>query len=91
MKPKLTIIDFWADWCGPCRALSPILDKLAENYPHIDLQKVNVEDEANEALSLQYNVIGLPTVLAIVDGVVVKRITGAKPYPAIERDLGEWL
>lgn len=91
MKPTLTIIDFWAAWCGPCKALSPILDQLAEKYPHIDLQKIDVEDEANEPLQLQYNVVGLPTVLALIDGTIVKRITGAKPLPAIEQDLREWL
>lgn len=91
MKPTLTIIDFWAGWCGPCKALSPILDQLAAKYPHIDLQKIDVEDEANEPLQLSYNVVGLPTVLALVDGTVVKRITGAKPLPAIEKDLEEWL
>ena len=88
---ELTIIDFWAEWCGPCKALSPILDKLADKYPHIKLIKINVEEPENEALQLQYNVIGLPTVLAIIDGTVVKRITGAKPLPAIEMDLKEWL
>lgn len=91
MKPHLILIDFWAEWCGPCRALSPILDKLAETYSNIDLMKVNVEEPENESMQLEYNVIGLPTVIAIVDGTIVKRITGAKPYPAIEAELKEWL
>lgn len=91
MEKTIKMIDFYADWCGPCKALSPILDKLAENYPQIDLVKVDVEDDNNVELSSSYNVVGLPTIIVEVGENVVKRITGAKPYPAIEADLKEWL
>jgi thioredoxin 1 len=91
MEKTIKVIDFYADWCGPCKALSPILDKLATNYPQIDLQKVDVENENNEDLALQYNVLSIPKVVVEIDGKVVKTFTGAKPYPAIEADLKEWL
>jgi thioredoxin 1 len=91
MKKTIKLIDFYADWCGPCKALSPILEKLAENYLQIDLNKVDVEDETNEDLVLKYNVLSIPKVIVEVDGKVVKTFTGAKPYPALEAELEEWL
>ena len=90
-KPQVTILDFWAAWCGPCRALSPILDKVAETYPNVELVKIDVEDSANEELTIEYNVISIPKVVVKVDGKIVKTIVGAKPYPAIIADLEEWL
>lgn len=91
MEKTIKVIDFYADWCGPCKALSPILDKLAAEYPQIDLVKIDVEDSSNEELSLQYSVLSIPKVVVEIDGKVVKTFTGAKPYPAIEADLKEWL
>lgn len=90
-RKSLVILDFWAGWCAPCRALSPILDKLASEYSHIDLQKFDVEDDANAELVAQYKVTSLPKVLALVDGEVVKTISGAKPYGALIQELSEWL
>lgn len=90
-KPKVVILDFWAAWCGPCRALSPILDKVAETYPNVELVKIDVEDSSNEELAIEYNVISLPKVVIKVDDKIVKTISGAKPYPAIVADLEEWL
>ena len=90
-KPKVVILDFWAAWCGPCRALSPILDKVAETYPNVELVKIDVEDSANEELAIEYNVVSIPKVVVKVDDKIVKTISGAKPYPAIIADLEEWL
>jgi thioredoxin 1 len=90
-KPKVVILDFWAAWCGPCQALSPILDKVAETYPNVELVKIDVEDSANEELTIEYNVISIPKVVVKVDDKIVKTIVGAKPYPAIIADLEEWL
>jgi len=90
-KPKVVIVDFWAAWCGPCLALSPILDKVAETYPNVELVKIDVEDSSNEELTIEYHVMSLPKVIVKVDGKIVKTISGAKPYPAIIADLEEWL
>lgn len=91
MEKTVEIVDFYADWCGPCKALSPILDKLATNYPQINLVKIDVEDPTNEELTLAHSVVSLPKVIVKVDGKVVKTISGAKPYPALEAELQEWL
>lgn len=78
------VIDFWAPWCGPCRALTPVLEQIAEENPSITLAKVNVDD--NPDLE-KYNLKGVPTVLVYKDGDLVKTIVGAKPKPAMKLEL----
>jgi thioredoxin 1 len=85
-----TMVDFWAPWCGPCRALSPILDQIAaENPGKLDVVKLNVDD--NMETAMKYQIISLPAMYVFRDGEVVKRMIGAKNKPALEAELAEFL
>lgn len=84
------MVDFWAEWCGPCRAVSPILDAIAaENSDKIRIVKVNVDD--NLQLAAKYQITSIPAMKVFRGGEVVKTIIGAKPKPALEADLAEFL
>jgi thioredoxin 1 len=87
---KPIMVDFWAEWCGPCRAVSPILDKIAEeNADKLDIVKLNVDD--NPMTAEKYGITSIPAMYVFKGGEVVKRVIGAKPKPALEADLAEFL
>ncbi|MGE3194044.1 MAG: thioredoxin [Microbacteriaceae bacterium] len=87
---KPIMVDFWAEWCGPCRAVSPILDKIAEeNSDKLDIVKLNVDD--NPETAMKYGITSIPAMFVFEKGEVVKRVIGAKPKPALEADLAEFL
>jgi thioredoxin 1 len=84
------MVDFWAEWCGPCRAVSPILDQIAaEHSSKIKIVKLNVDD--NPQIAMKYQITSIPAMKVFKGGEVVKTIIGAKPKPAIEADLAEFL
>ena len=84
------LVDFWAEWCGPCRAVSPILDQIAaENSDKIDIVKLNVDD--HPALAAKYQITSIPAMKVFQKGEVVKTVIGAKPKPALEADLAAYL
>ena len=84
------MVDFWAEWCGPCRAVSPILDAIAtEHSDKIKIVKLNVDD--NPQIAMKYQITSIPAMKVFQGGEVVKTIIGAKPKPAIEHDLAEFL
>jgi thioredoxin 1 len=87
---KPIMVDFWAEWCGPCRAVSPILDQIAtEHAEKIDVVKLNVD--LNPETAMKYQITSIPTMKVFRGGEVVKTVIGAKPKPALEADLAEFL
>ena len=80
-----TLVDFYADWCGPCRMVSPIVDEIAEERSDITVGKVNVDDE--NALAMKYGVMSIPTLIVFKDGKEAARIVGARPKADILEEL----
>ncbi|MDJ1473523.1 thioredoxin [Cytophagaceae bacterium DM2B3-1] len=83
---QLTVIDFNADWCGPCRSLSPVIDALSKDYEgKVNIGKVNVDQ--NPALSAEYGIRSIPAVLFIKGGKVVDRQLGAVPKTVLDQKI----
>jgi putative thioredoxin len=83
------VVDFWAEWCGPCRQLTPLLEQAVAERPPIELVKVNT-DQA-QMLAREYGIQGIPAVKAFRDGKLVAEFVGAKPRPAVEQFLDSLL
>ena len=79
------LVDFYADWCGPCRMVSPIVDEISEERRDITVGKVNVDDE--NTLAVKYGVMSIPTLIVFQDGKEKTRIVGARPKAAILAEL----
>ena len=78
---KPVLLDFYADWCGPCRMVAPILHEIAEERPDVIVGKINVDEE--EDLAMQFGVYSIPTLVVMKNGEIVRQVSGARPKAQI--------
>ena len=89
MSDKPVVVDFWAEWCGPCKMIAPILEEIATENDGVVIAKLNVDENPQTAAS--YGITSIPTMNVYQGGQVVKTIIGAKPKAALLADLAEYL
>jgi thioredoxin 1 len=80
------IVDFWAEWCGPCHAVAPVLDKIAEERSDVRVVKVNIDEEPD--LAQRYGVMSIPTIVLFKGGEPAAAAVGAQPKSMLEKNLG---
>ena len=80
------LVDFWAEWCGPCHAVAPVLDRIVDEHQHVKLVKVNIDEE--QGLAQRYGVASIPTMILFKSGEPAAAAIGAQPKGALERALG---
>ena len=83
------LVDFWAEWCGPCKMIAPILEEIAAEQENIKIAKVNVDDSPD--LARRYEIMSIPALIIFENGEPAKKLIGAKPKGALLEEIGEFL
>lgn len=87
---SLVVVDFWAEWCGPCKKIAPVLDEIAAEHPDtLRVAKLNVDDHPD--IGRRYQVMSIPTLLVFKDGELVKRLVGAKGKAQLLDELSDFV
>ncbi len=87
---EVVLVDFWADWCGPCKSMAPVLDDFAAKYA-ADMQVIKVEADKSPLLMERFDVTNIPTLMVFVDGKVQHSAVGAMPLDMLEKELGSYI
>ena len=85
---QIILVDFWAEWCGPCKRISPILEEISSEH-NLPVGKLNIDE--NPKKTQEYSVHSIPTMVLFVDGKPVHTVLGAKPKHALLKELAEWI
>jgi thioredoxin 1 len=89
-SPKTVLVDYWAEWCGPCKMIAPILEAIAEEHgDKLEIVKLNVDD--NPKVTQKYNILNIPTLGVFSGGEVVRELVGARSKSALLRELADFI
>lgn len=87
-KHQVELIDFWAEWCGPCKMMAPVIEEIEKEYDgKVKITKVNIDEDANFPLVQKHNVMSIPTYLFLKDGEVAKQVIGLQPKKSVTDEL----
>ena len=88
-RGRWTLVNYWAEWCGPCKMIAPILEEIAAEEDAIQIAKVNVDDSPD--LARRYEIMSIPALIVFENGEPAKKLVGAKPKGALLEEIGEFL